>query len=159
MKTIADLIGRLSSGGSLVCTGECSELEIAQARACNRMVVDPETNLGYIYRPPIKEEKVESLSTTKELSVTSSKDLKAKVNDVEIFGDPDTWVLLCKANSKSQGWMKSTKVMDIADVGCLVQVTTQQGDNVAESIEFVPDVKLFRNKKGNLVLGHRNLNY
>jgi len=75
----------------------------------------------------------------KKLDVTSSQDLG---NDVKIFGDPDRWILLCKASSDSQGWMKSTKAMQIFGVGCLVQVTTQQGDNVAEAVTFVPDVSV-----------------
>ena len=38
--------------------------------------------------------------------------------------------------------MKSTKEMEIVGIGCVVQVSTQQGDNVAESITFVPGVKI-----------------
>ena len=38
--------------------------------------------------------------------------------------------------------MKSTKAMEIDGVGCVVQVTTQQGDNVAEAITFVPGVRI-----------------
>lgn len=75
----------------------------------------------------------------KKLDVTSSQNLGS---DVKVFGDPDRWVLLCKASSESQGWMKSTKAMQIFGVGCLVQVTTQQGDNVAEAITFVPGVSV-----------------
>ena len=33
--------------------------------------------------------------------------------------------------------MKSTKVCNMPH-GCLVQVTTQQNDNVAEALEFIP---------------------
>ena len=35
--------------------------------------------------------------------------------------------------------MKSAKAMEV-DNGCVVQVTTQQGDNVAEALVFVPGV-------------------
>jgi hypothetical protein len=38
--------------------------------------------------------------------------------------------------------MKSTKAMQIDGIGCVIQVTTQQGDNVSESICFVPNVKI-----------------
>lgn len=38
--------------------------------------------------------------------------------------------------------MKSTKAMEIEGVGCVVQVTTQQGDNVAEALTFVPNVRI-----------------
>ena len=83
----------------------------------------------------------------KTLNVTDSKDLKKKVNDVEVFGDPDKWQLLCKASSKSQGWMKSTKVLE-TPYGCLIQVSTQQKNPdgsyaLAEAVTFVPDLKRY----------------
>lgn len=64
------------------------------------------------------------------------------VPDVEFFGDGDLWLLLCKASSNSEGWMKSTKAMEVPG-GCLVQVTTQQRNPdgsyaVAEAVTFVP---------------------
>jgi hypothetical protein len=65
---------------------------------------------------------------------------KQNVPDVEVFGNGDMFQLLCKASSKEEGWMKSTKAMEIPDVGCVVQVTTQQGENIAEALTFVPDV-------------------
>lgn len=74
----------------------------------------------------------------KTLDVTSSKDFPGKVGDVEVFGNPDLWRLVCKASSKSQGWMKSTKVMELPNVGVVLQVTTQQGDHVAEALCFIP---------------------
>lgn len=67
---------------------------------------------------------------------------KQNVSDLAVFGDGDTFKLICKASSKAEGWMKSTKAMQIDGVGCVVQVTTQQGDNVAEAITFVPNVKI-----------------
>lgn len=79
----------------------------------------------------------------KALNVTSVEDAQSgKVNDIEVVGDGNTFQLLCKASSKSQGWMKSAKAMEIPGVGCVVQVTTQQGDNVAEALTFVPDVMI-----------------
>lgn len=76
----------------------------------------------------------------KSVNVTSMEDLKKKVSDVEVFGDPGAWKLLGKASSKEQGWMKSTKAMDVPG-GVLVQASTQQGLNVAEAIVFVPGAK------------------
>ncbi|MGL4520321.1 MAG: hypothetical protein ACRCUJ_11790 [Phocaeicola sp.] len=67
---------------------------------------------------------------------------KQNVSDLITFGDGDTFLLICKASSKSEGWMKSTKAMQIDGVGCIVQVTTQQGNNVAEALTFVPNVKI-----------------
>ena len=67
---------------------------------------------------------------------------RTNVSDLNVFGNGDTFKLICKASSKSEGWMKSTKAMQIDGVGCVVQVTTQQGDNVSEALTFVPNVKI-----------------
>ena len=45
----------------------------------------------------------------KNLTVENIEDAKKKVSDIKIVGDGDTFALLCKASSESQGWMKSTK--------------------------------------------------
>lgn len=74
----------------------------------------------------------------KTLTVTNMDELKAQVADVQVHGDPGLWVCLAKASSKCQGWMKSTKAMQIDDLGVIVQVSTQQGDHVAEALTFVP---------------------
>lgn len=67
---------------------------------------------------------------------------KKNVPDIEIFGNGDTFQLLCKASSHKEGWMKSTKAMEIPNRGCLVQVTTQQRGvdgtyAVAEALCFI----------------------
>lgn len=77
----------------------------------------------------------------------NSADAQNKINDIEFFGDCDRWKLLCKASSKSEGWMKSTKAMEIDGVGCLVQVTTQQQNPdgsyaITEAMEFVPNTRI-----------------
>ena len=77
----------------------------------------------------------------KSLDVTSVEDAKAKVSDVVVVGDGNMFQLLCKASSKSQGWMKSAKACQ-TPIGCLVQVTTQQGDHVAEALTFVPGAEI-----------------
>lgn len=74
----------------------------------------------------------------KTLDVKDIHDASTKVSDIQVIGNGDMFQLLCKASSKSQGWMKSTKAMEIPGAGCIVQVTTQQGDNVAEALTFVP---------------------
>ena len=68
--------------------------------------------------------------------------VEKNVPDVQKFGDGDLFKLIAKAWSKKEGWMKSTKAMEIEGVGCLVQVTTQQGDQVAEALAFVHGVKI-----------------
>jgi len=86
----------------------------------------------------------------KALNVTSINDAKDKVNDIEVVGNGDLFVLLSKASSKSQGWMKSSKAMQ-AGSGCVVQVTTQQDNNVAEAVTYVPNVCIVSDENG----GHK----
>ena len=72
---------------------------------------------------------------------------KKNVQDIKVVGNGDMFRLLCKASSEKEGWMKSTKAMEIPGVGCVVQVTTQQRNPdasyaVAEAITFVPGVTI-----------------
>ena len=78
----------------------------------------------------------------KTLNNTSAADAVKNDSDIIFFGDGDKWKLIGKASSKEKGWMKSTKAMEILGVGCLVQVSTQQFNEVAEAITFVPGVKV-----------------
>jgi len=77
---------------------------------------------------------------------------KKNVDDLKVIGDGDLFQLLSKAYSEAEGWMKSTKAMEIVGSGCVVQVTTQQGDNVAEALTFVPDVMITQDEDGNNIL-------
>ena len=67
---------------------------------------------------------------------------KKNVSDLITYGNADTFQLICKASSKAENWMKSTKAMEIPGLGCLVQVTTQQGDNIAEALTFIPFARI-----------------
>ena len=78
----------------------------------------------------------------KTLTNTTASKAKDNVQDLVIWGDGDAFKLICKASSASEGWMKSTKAMQIDGVGCVVQVTTQQGDNIAEALTFVYGVRI-----------------
>ena len=87
----------------------------------------------------------------KSLDVKNVADAKEKISDIEVYGDGDTFALLCKASSKSQGWMKSTKVCNV-DNGCIVQVSTQQKNPdgsyaVAEALTYVPGMGLNKSTK------------
>lgn len=69
------------------------------------------------------------------------------VSDLRKVGNGDTFCLLCKASSEQEGWMKSTKALQIDGVGCVLQVTTQQRNPdgsyaVAEAATFVPGVMI-----------------
>lgn len=85
--------------------------------------------------------------TTKTLCNSDVSGARKNVPDIEVFGNGDTFQLICKASSESEGWMKSTKAMEIVERGCVVQVTTQQRNIdgsyvVAEALTFVPDVTI-----------------
>lgn len=73
------------------------------------------------------------------------------VRDIKFFGNGDLFQLLAKASSESEGWMKSTKAMEVSN-GCVVQVTTQQRNpdgsySIAEALTFVPGVVIIEDGK------------
>ncbi len=76
----------------------------------------------------------------KTFSNTTAKGASKQVKDIEFWGNGDAFKLLSKASSKAEGWMKSTKAMEIDNYGCVVQVTTQQWSNVAEAVVFIPGI-------------------
>lgn len=78
----------------------------------------------------------------KTLVNTDANGVSKNVKDIVFWGNGDTFKLISKASSVAEGWMKSTKAMEIEAVGCVVQVTTQQGNNIAEAITFVPGVRI-----------------
>lgn len=64
------------------------------------------------------------------------------VPDIVRYGNPGMFELLCKASSESEGWMKSTKAMQVPGGG-VVQTTTQQinpngSSSISEALVFVP---------------------
>ena len=85
---------------------------------------------------------VEIEKKSKTFGNTCANGTKKNVKDVKFWGNGDLFELISKASSESEGWMKSTKAMEIPEVGVVIQVTTQQGDNVAEAVTFVPGVKI-----------------
>lgn len=85
---------------------------------------------------------------SKTLNNSDVKGAKKQVPDLELFGNGDLFQLICKASSKSEGWMKSTKAMNIAKLGCVIQCTTQQGNNIAEAVCFVPGSRIHEAENG-----------
>jgi hypothetical protein len=99
-----------------------------------------------------KPETVKPDPAPKTLSNENVAAVKAAVPDVKVVGDGDMFKVLCKASSQSEGWMKSTKALEM-DAGCLVQVTTQQRNSdgsyaVAEALTFVPCVRIVPDVNG-----------
>lgn len=76
----------------------------------------------------------------KSLGNTDVNGAAKNVEDLVIFGNGDLFKLVSKASSEAEGWMKSTKACNMP-TGVLVQVTTQQGDHVAEALQFIPGVR------------------
>lgn len=82
----------------------------------------------------------------KTLDISEVKGARDNISDLKVYGDSDTFALLCKASSQEQGWMKSTKVCNVAE-GCVMQVTTQQRNPdgsyaIAEALTYVPYMRL-----------------
>ena len=91
---------------------------------------------------------------SKTLGISDIKGAHKNITDLQVYGNGDSFRLLCKASSQEEGWMKSTKAMEIPGIGCLVQVTTQQRNEdrsyaVAEALAFVPGVKIVKDEAFN----------
>jgi len=92
------------------------------------------------------------MNEEKTLDNTCVDQAKDQVSDLKVYGNGDMFKLVSKASSKVEGWMKSTKVCEVSEQagpvdtravkGCLVQVTTQQGEHVAEALAWLPGVTL-----------------
>jgi len=84
---------------------------------------------------------------------TTASHTRENVPDVKFWGEPNMWKLITKAWSEEEEWMKSTKALEIPGVGCLVQVSTQQDEMVAEAVVLVPGVKIKEKKDddGNVI--------
>ena len=84
----------------------------------------------------------------RQLDISGAKSAKANISDLKLQGNVDAFALLCKASSQEEGFMKSTKVMNVAG-GCVMQVSTQQRNpdgsySVAEALTFIPGNRMNR---------------
>jgi hypothetical protein len=91
----------------------------------------------------------------KTLDNTTAKQASEQVSDIQFWGNGDTFKLISKASSKKERWMKSTKAMQIEGVGCVVQVTTQQENSIAEAVTFVPGVKIEETIQDNKIVSRK----
>ncbi len=82
--------------------------------------------------------------------VSATAEAKAAIADVRVTGNPDMWHLLAKASSQSEGWMRSTKALQVG-MNVILQVSERQKnadgsytiDNDlirVENVRIVPDV-------------------
>lgn len=86
-------------------------------------------------------------STSKALTNVDTKTATETTSDIIVIGNPDNLQLLCKAGSKRQGWMKSSKAMEVEGVGCLVQFTSERQSkdglwSIAETSSFFPNTTI-----------------
>ncbi len=86
------------------------------------------------------------MQTDKTLGNTDVNGTRKNVPDVVVYGNGDTFALWVKASSKSEGWLKSTKVANVHG-GALVQTETQQRNPdgsyaLSQALTFVPYVWL-----------------
>ena len=91
----------------------------------------------------------------KTLNNTTENQAKDQVSDLEVWGEGNKWKLISKASSKRETWMKSTKALEVDGYGCFVQVSTQQGDNVAEAITFVPNLQIYEKEVDGVVVDRK----
>jgi hypothetical protein len=94
----------------------------------------------------------------KSLHNTDTNGARKNVKDIVFFGDGDTFKLISKASSENEGWMKSTKAMEITGVGCVVQTTTQQRNPdgsyaLTDAVTFVPNcyIEATKNDKDEVI--------
>jgi len=83
---------------------------------------------------------------TKTLHNSEASEARKNVKDIRIVGNGDAFQLLFKASSEKEGWMKTTKAMDVGH-GCVVQTTTQQRNIdesyvIADAVCYVPGVSI-----------------
>lgn len=99
-----------------------------------------------VTKPTKANKTTQDKTMSKTMSNTDINKAKDNVPDLQVFGDGDLFKLISKASSEAEGWMKSTKGMDVGK-GVLIQVTTQQKNKdgsyaIAEALEFIPGLKI-----------------
>jgi hypothetical protein len=84
---------------------------------------------------------------TEERTLTSTTVEEAEASGVVLTGAADKWLCIAKAVNEAEGWMRSTKAMQIGAAGCLVQTsyvwTNPDGTKGCfEAVCFAPSVNL-----------------
>jgi len=99
---------------------------------------------------PVEEPMTETRALTdnvKEKTLTSTTPEETEATGTVLTGTAALWKCLAKAVNLEEGWMKSTKAMQVGSAGCLIQVTTQQKNpdgsySLAEAVCFAERVNL-----------------
>jgi hypothetical protein len=95
----------------------------------------------------------------KTLGNTCANGATKNVKDIVFWGDGDTFKLISKASSDSEGWMKSTKAMQCGN-DVVIQVTTQQRNpdgsySVAEALTTISNKIIVEEKENDIVVSRR----
>jgi hypothetical protein len=88
----------------------------------------------------------ETAKSAKTMGNTTASHAADNVSDIKFWGNGDMWKLLSKASSEKEGWMKSSKAMEIFGIGCVLQTTTQQWNEVTDTTTLIPNTKVFEHK-------------
>jgi len=94
-------------------------------------------------------ELVEDTMLEKTLVNTDTNSARKNVKDIVFWGNGDTFKLISKASSVAEGWMKSTKALELSH-GVVLQVTTQQKNPdgsyaIAEAVTWIPGAEIKTN--------------
>lgn len=82
------------------------------------------------------------MTETRTLDIENTADATTKISDIKVSGNPDMWVLLCKASSKAQGFAKSTKALAIPGWGVVLHVSTWDHGRLVETLTPLPGVAI-----------------
>jgi hypothetical protein len=87
----------------------------------------------------------------RQTGVTSTAAAKAATADVRVTGNPDMWQLLAKAGSQSEGWMRSTKALQVGP-HVILQVSERQKNadgsySIDNDLIRVENVRIVRDVK------------
>lgn len=97
----------------------------------------------------------------KTLGNTTASGARKNVKDIVFWGNGDSFRLISKASSKAEGWMKSTKAMQVG-TSVVIQVTTQQMNPdgsyaVAEALTTLHDVMIMEHTNENQEIVARSI--
>ena len=92
----------------------------------------------------------DDVTRDKTLNCTDMEDACKKVSDIVTWGDPSMFKLICKASSAREGWMRSTKAMEVG-FHVIVQVSTYQRNAsgevaIAEALTTVESARICEQK-------------
>lgn len=87
----------------------------------------------------------------RELNNTSLETARANVPDMLVHGDPNAWICIAKASSKAEGFMASTKVMNLPNGALIESLRREYAEAsgfpsvaVSVALAYVPDLNVHK---------------